>query len=115
MLAICYSSSRSPDYGVAGQAAGKMLFSENARLAFSRDWWPDGAPDSNVDFNVRFANQPVDHFGNVEGANGGNDRTNFWLPPSRPPSLEELGENPPEWAVRVVRGETIRGVDSARL
>ena len=28
MLAICYSSSRSPDYGVAGQRAGRLLFSD---------------------------------------------------------------------------------------
>ena len=92
-----------------------MLFSADARPAFSRDWWPSDAPRSRVDFNVQFTDQPVDHFGNVDGASGGNDRTNFWLPSPSPPSLEELGEDPPEWAVRLAGGGTIRGGDSARL
>ena len=115
MLAICYSSARSPDY--IGAVAGKgprydsvghcwpLLFSGDARPAFSRDWWPDSAPPSRVDFNVQFTDQPVDHFGNV----GGSD---FWLPAPSPPSLGELGEDPPEWAVRLAGGDTIR---TARL
>ena len=119
MLAICYSSARSPDYGAAGQPAGKspqydsvghlwpLLFSNDARRAFSRDWWPGSAPRSRVDFNVQFADEPVDHFGNVEG----ND---FWLPAPSPPSLEELGKDPPEWAVRLANGNTLRGSGSAR-
>ena len=122
MLAICYSSARSPDYRAAAQPAGTgprydsvghcwpLLFSNDARPAFSRDWWPDSAPSSRVDFNVQFTDEPVDHLGatRVEG----ND---FWLPAPAPPSLEELGEDPPEWAVRLAGGGTIRGGGRARL
>ena len=61
-----------------------------------------------VDFNVRFAEKLVDHFGLVEGDAGGNDRTNYWLPPDSPPPKATLPEDAPAWALAVVEGRALR-------
>ena len=85
MPALAYSRLRGSLWG--GGSDGRFLFRSDCKPAFSRDWWPPTAPRYEVDFNVEFTDEDVDHFGVP--------RTNpeAWLP-SGP--LELSGETGPD-------------------